>query len=71
MKNKIIPIKENEHVGFRYTVTQAQIDAYAKWTIEEKFRWIEQTAKFIAAVQTPEEREMMRRIKGKVYVAKK
>lgn len=71
MKNKIIPIKENEHVGFRYTVTQAQIDAYAKWTIEEKFRWIEQTAKFISTIQTPEEREMMRRIKGKVYVAKK
>ena len=34
--NKIIPKKENEGKGFKYTVTDEQIREYAKWTLKEK-----------------------------------
>jgi hypothetical protein len=65
LKNKIQPKIENTNVGFRYTVTDQQIAEYATWSIEEKFNWLEQTAKFIYATQTPEEREQQYLLKGK------
>ncbi|MEI6508125.1 MAG: hypothetical protein WCO54_06540 [Bacteroidota bacterium] len=64
--NKIIPKKENEGKGFKYTVTDEQIREYAKWTLEEKLQWIFETNELLAKVQAPEERERARVIKHKV-----
>ncbi len=63
MANRIVPKKENTDKGFHYTVSDEQIAQYAKWTLLEKLTWLEETAKFIYNVQTPEERERMKRVK--------
>jgi hypothetical protein len=60
----LIPIKENENVGFHYTVSDEQLAARAKMTTEEIINWVEETAKFIYDIQTPEERERMRAAKN-------
>ena len=60
----IEPKKENENVGFHYKVTQEQIDAHLKRTPEEILNWLEETAKFIYEIQTPEERERMKKAKN-------
>lgn len=49
--------KENEGVGFGYTVTMAQMEKHASLTPEEVLHWIQETAMFIYELQTPEERE--------------
>ena len=67
MENKIIPKKENINKGFHYTVSDEQIAAYRKWTVEEKLRWLEETNKFIYSVQTPEERKRMREMKNREF----
>ena len=64
--NKIIPKKENEGKGFKYTVTDEQIREYAKWTLKEKLQWIFETNELLVKVQTDEERERARIIKHKV-----
>ncbi len=51
------PIKENEGVGFTYTVTMEQMRKHAALSPAEVFAWIQQTATFIYELQTPEERE--------------
>jgi len=58
--DKIIPKAENADKGFHYTVSDEQIAAYAKWTIEEKLNWLTEMSMFIQSVQTPEERERMK-----------
>lgn len=63
MDNPIKPKKENANKGFHYAVSDEQIAEYAKWTLLEKLTWLEETAKFIYNIQTPEERERMRRMK--------
>ncbi len=60
----IIPKKENENVGFHYTVSDEQLEARSKMTVEEIINWVESTAKFIYNMQTPEEREHMKRAKN-------
>lgn len=60
----IVPKKENENVGFHYTVTDGQLEARSKITTEEILNWVESTAKFIYEIQTPEERERMKRAKN-------
>ncbi|MEM7552155.1 MAG: hypothetical protein AAF363_20895 [Bacteroidota bacterium] len=50
--------------GFKYTVSQEQIDAHRKLSVKEIFAWLEQTNKFIYQVQTPEERSRMKKIKN-------
>ena len=60
----IVPKKENENVGFHYTVTDEQIKAHQMKSTEEILNWLEETAKFIYEVQTPEERERMKRAKN-------
>ncbi len=60
----IIPKKENENVGFHYTVTDEQLEARSKMSVEEIINWVESTAKFIYDMQTPEERERMKRAKN-------
>lgn len=62
---EIIPIKENENKGFHYTVTDVQIAEHRKRSIEEIFRMMEAHARFLYQIQTPEERERSRIIKGK------
>ena len=52
----IDPIKENEGVGFTYTVTMEQMQKHAALSPEEVFKWIEQMATLIYELQTPEER---------------
>lgn len=53
----ITPKKENQHIGFTYTVTMEQMEKHAALSVEEVFKWIEETATFIYELQTPEERE--------------
>jgi hypothetical protein len=50
-------IKENEGVGFTYTVTMEQMRKHAALSPAEILDWIQQTATFIYEAQTPEERE--------------
>jgi hypothetical protein len=51
------PIKENDKVGFTYTVTMEQMQKHAALSPEEVLQWIQQMATFIYELQTPEERE--------------
>ena len=53
----MIQIKENEGVGFAYTVTMEQMQNHAALSPEEVLLWIEEMADFIYQLQTPEERE--------------
>lgn len=61
---KIIPKKENENVGFHYTVMDEQIAVFQKLTVEERVTWVETTAKFIYDMQTPEERDRIKKAKN-------
>lgn len=60
----ITPLKENENVGFHYSVSDEQLAQRAKMTTEEIINWVEETAKFIYELQTPEERERMKKAKN-------
>jgi hypothetical protein len=60
----IEPKKENANVGFHYTVTEEQIKAHQKRSVEEILTWLEETSKFIYAVQSPEERERIKTAKN-------
>lgn len=64
MKTKIILKAENADKGFHYTVTDEQIKEHQKRTVKEIFEWLENTNKFIYALQTPEERERIKKLKG-------
>ena len=59
-----MPKKENENKGFHYTMTDEQLQAGSKRTIEEIFEWLESTNRFIYSIQTPEERERVKRAKN-------
>jgi len=61
---KIQPKKENENVGFHYSVKDEQIIEHQKKSVEEIINWVESTAKFIYEMQTPEERKRMKRAKN-------
>lgn len=61
----IQPKKENEGVGFHYTVTDEQIAEHKKRSITEIFEWLESTRKLIDAVQTEKERAFARSLKNK------
>ena len=60
----IEPKKENANVGFHYSVTDEQITAHRKKSVEEILMWLQETSKFIYEVQTPEERERLKRAKN-------
>ena len=60
----LIPKAENAEKGFHYTVTDAQIEAHQKQSLFEIFDWLEQTNKFVYALQTEEERIRCRKIKN-------
>jgi hypothetical protein len=61
----ITPKKENEKVGFKYHVTMEQMLEQQKKTPEEIFQWLEEHAAFLAAFQTEEDKERMRKMKNK------
>ncbi|MCW5908266.1 MAG: hypothetical protein KIS94_10425 [Chitinophagales bacterium] len=52
----ITPKKENEGVGFTYTVSMEQIQKHASLSAEEVLIWIEEVAEFMYTMQTAEER---------------
>lgn len=60
----ITPKKENENVGFHYTVADAQLVERRKMIVDEMVNWVESNAKFIYATQSPEERGGMIRAKN-------
>ena len=64
MSDRIIPKAENANKGFHYTVTDEQIKEHQARSVKEILEWLEKTAKFIYSVQTPEERERMKRAKN-------
>jgi hypothetical protein len=66
-KTGIIPKEWNAGKGFSYSVSDEQLAAYSKWSIEEKLAWIWETNKFLQAVQTEEERMLSQKLKHKVY----
>jgi hypothetical protein len=55
--SKLLPIKDNQHKGFHYTVTDEQIAAHQKLTLRELFEWLESANRFVSKVQTPEEKQ--------------
>lgn len=59
---KVSPKKENENVGFHYTVTDEQIKEHQKKSVEEIINWVE--SKFIYDMQTPQERARMKSAKN-------
>ena len=62
MNDQINTQKGNFKKGYRYTVTDAQIEQYGKLTLFEKFEWLEETNKFIYSLQTDDERKLRRNI---------
>jgi hypothetical protein len=63
-KTMIIPKEENADKGFYYTVSDEQIKEHQQRSVKEIFEWLEKTNKFIYSLQTPEERERMRKVKS-------
>lgn len=59
------PKLENVGKGFHYTISDEEIERYKQFTIEEKFQWIEDMNALLNAVQTDDEKRMMRIIKHK------
>lgn len=69
--DKLIPKSGNDGKGFHYTVSDEQIAAYAKWTLEEKIEWLEQTAKFADVYLTTDERDLIFNIGNKIILERK
>ena len=46
----------SEQLGYHYTVTDEQLAAFQKWSIEERLNWVAEVDAFLRAVQTREER---------------
>lgn len=49
--------------GFTYEVTDEQIQRHRARSTKDILIWLEETAKFIWMIQTPEERERMKKAK--------
>lgn len=62
---KIIPKHENADKGYSYTVTDEQLEVYAKWTLEERLQWIFETFELVSQLQTPVEKARALAIKHK------
>ena len=60
----IEPKIENANIGFHYSVTDEQIEAHGKRSVEEILMWLQETSRFIYEIQTPEERERLKRAKN-------
>lgn len=57
-----------ENKDFHYTVSDEQIAAYSKWTLEEKLDWLEQTAKFANYHLSKEERNLIFNVGNKIIL---
>ena len=66
-KYEVKPKLENANKGFHYTVTDEQIREHQKRSLKEIFEWLEETNKLIYSLQTPEEREIARKIKNTAF----
>lgn len=55
-----------ENIGFHYTVSEDQVVYYRNRTVKDIFRMNEAHARFIWSCQTPQERERMKLLKGKL-----
>ena len=62
---KIEPKKENEGIGYSYTVTDEQVKAHQKLSLQEICHWLDSTRNFVEKLQTPEEKEFARVLKNK------
>jgi len=62
---KIEPKKENEGIGYSYTVTDEQIQAHQKLSLQEICHWLDSTRKFVNKLQTQEEKEFAKSLKNK------
>ncbi|TAL61767.1 MAG: hypothetical protein EPN85_04060 [Bacteroidetes bacterium] len=58
--------KQNQDIGYHFIVTTEQIAAHQKLTVKEIFEWLESMNAFLYSVQTPQQRSIMKQIKGKV-----
>lgn len=52
----IEPIKENEGIGFAYTITEEQFRKHAQLSADEIFQWISDMTLFFHETQTKEEK---------------
>ncbi|OFY65749.1 MAG: hypothetical protein A3H98_10380 [Bacteroidetes bacterium RIFCSPLOWO2_02_FULL_36_8] len=59
--------KRNTKEGFYYTVTDEQVRAHQKLSPSEIFEWLESMNSFLYDAQTPLERKLMFKIKGKNF----
>ena len=66
MTKSIMPKEENAGKGFCFSATDEQIAAHQKLSVVEIFRMMESHARFLFMIQTPEEKERMRLLKGKL-----
>ena len=57
---------QNQNIGYHFTVTEAQVAAHQKLTVKEIFEWLESMNAFLHSVQTPDQRNLMKQIKGKL-----
>jgi hypothetical protein len=53
--------------GYHYSLSEAQLEAGKKRTVEEVFQWLEETNRFIWEAQTPEERLRVKQMKNIVW----
>ena len=59
--------ENNTPRGFYYSVTDEQIAEHQRRTIPEIFQWLEETNLLISKMQTPQERERMKKIKAGTF----
>jgi hypothetical protein len=55
--------EEKPRKGFYYTVTEEQVREHQKRSIEEILTWLHETNVFLNQVQTPEEKERMKKFR--------
>lgn len=61
----IIPKAENKNVGYTYHVTESQIREHQKKSVEDILCWLYDLNLFLKEVQTPEEKERVKKFKNK------
>lgn len=64
---KIIPQTENEGKGFHYSISDEALAKRREMSVREILNCVEETAKFIYMVQTPEERVRMRKFNNGAF----
>ncbi len=65
---KLQPKSENQDKGFSFHVSDNDMVQHLNRSVEDIFAWIENTNKFISAIQTPEEKERKKAARTMNYV---